>query len=102
MQQQIRTVERKIAEQAGRSHGVITRAELLRAGVTPEQIRTRLAKGALISIHRGVFRVGHTAPSLEARYLAAVRHADRDPLSRDALRRIFSISPGALLHCPKF
>lgn len=73
MQQQIRTVERKIAEQAGRSHGVITRAELLRAGVTPEQIRTRLAKGALISIHRGVFRVGHTAPSLEARYLAAVK-----------------------------
>jgi very-short-patch-repair endonuclease len=28
--------------------------------------------GALIPIHRGVFRVGHAAPSLEARYLAAV------------------------------
>ena len=33
----------------------------------------RLANGALISIHRGVFRVGHAAPSLEARYMAAVK-----------------------------
>jgi very-short-patch-repair endonuclease len=73
MEQQIRTVDRILAEIAGKSHGVVTRAELLRAGITPEAIRTRLANGALISVHRGVFRVGHTAPSLEARYLAAVK-----------------------------
>ncbi len=29
--------------------------------------------GALIRVHRGVFRVGHVAPSLEASYLAAVK-----------------------------
>ncbi len=51
----------------------MTRVELLRAGVTPEEIRTRLAHGGLIPVHRGVFRVGHAAPSLEARYLAAVK-----------------------------
>jgi very-short-patch-repair endonuclease len=73
VQQQIRTVEAKLAELAGNSHGVVTRAELLRAGVTPEEIRTRLAHGALIGIYRGVFRVGHAAPSLEARYMAAVK-----------------------------
>jgi predicted transcriptional regulator of viral defense system len=72
VQPQIRTVERKIAELAERSHGVVTREELLRAGVTPAEIRSRVASGALIRIHRGVFRVGHAAPSLEARYLAAV------------------------------
>jgi len=73
VQQQIRTVERKLAELAAQSHGVVTRSELIDAGVTPEEIRSRLANGSLISFHRGVFRVGHAAPSLEARYLAAVK-----------------------------
>jgi very-short-patch-repair endonuclease len=73
MEQQIRTVEAKLAALAGSSHGVVARAELLREGVTAEEIRKRLAKGALIPIHRGVFQVGHAAPSLEARYMAAVK-----------------------------
>jgi hypothetical protein len=32
---------------ASRSHGVVTRAELLRAGITPAEIRHRLSFGAL-------------------------------------------------------
>ena len=72
-EQQRRTVERLLAKLAANSHGVVARGELQRAGITDEQIRTRLANGSLISIHRSVFRVGHTAPSLEARYLAAVK-----------------------------
>jgi Transcriptional regulator, AbiEi antitoxin len=67
------TVEQKIAQLAARSHGVVTREELVRAGVTQAEIRSRLASGALISIHRGVFRVGHAAPSQLARYMAAVK-----------------------------
>lgn len=51
----------------------MSRAELKRIGISDREIRTRLATGVLIPIHRGVFRVGHTAPSLEARYLAAVK-----------------------------
>jgi very-short-patch-repair endonuclease len=73
MRAQKRTVQAKIAELAGRSYGVVTREDLVRAGVTRSEITTRLANGTLISIHRGVFRVGHAAPSLEARYLAAVK-----------------------------
>jgi very-short-patch-repair endonuclease len=69
----IRTVDRKLAELAGGSHGVVTRAELLRAGITDRELRRRVAKGALVPVHRGVYRVGHTAPSTEARYLAAVK-----------------------------
>jgi len=58
---------------ASRSHGVVTRAELLRAGITPAEIRHRLSFGALFLEYRGVYRVGHRAPSVESRYLAAVR-----------------------------
>jgi hypothetical protein len=51
---------------ASAAHGVVTRAELLRAGVTVAEIRTRLGRGALITVYRGVYRVGHSAPSVEA------------------------------------
>src|SRR5215217_6599912 len=66
-------VDQAIARLATGSHGVVTRWELARIGVTPEQIRTRLRKGSLIGVHRGVYRVGHKAPSREPRYLAAVK-----------------------------
>jgi very-short-patch-repair endonuclease len=73
VQQQDITVDRKLARLAGAAHGVVTRAELLGAGVTEEEIRQRLHRGTLLREHRGVYRVGHRAPSLVARYLAAVK-----------------------------
>lgn len=57
---------------ASRSHGVVTRRELLGAGITRRQIDQRIRSRGLIVVHRGVFRVGHAAPSTAARYLAAV------------------------------
>jgi hypothetical protein len=71
------TVERKLARIAGRNHGVVTRAESLGAGLTLKEIRHRLDTGALLRVHPGVYRVGHRAPNLEARYLAAVRACGR-------------------------
>lgn len=67
------TVEQVLARLASGSHGVVTRSESLRAGLTSDEIAARLRNGSLIAVHRGVYRVGHRAPSLEARYLAAVR-----------------------------
>lgn len=72
------TVEEILAGLGGRSHGVVTRAELLGAGVTPSELKQRVRIGGLIAIHRGVFRVGHAAPSIEARYLAAVKACGDD------------------------
>ncbi len=54
------------------AHGLVTRTQLLEAGITVAEIKHRLGKGALLCVHRGVYRVGHRAPSLEASYLAAV------------------------------
>jgi hypothetical protein len=67
-----RTVERVIAKIGARRHGVVTRRQLLDAGISGREIRHRLHVGSLISVHPGVYRVGHAAPSLEARYAAAV------------------------------
>jgi len=68
----VSTVETTLAKLAGRSHGVVTRAQLLAAGITRDEIDHRLSLGALLREHRGVYRVGHRAPGIEARYLAAV------------------------------
>jgi very-short-patch-repair endonuclease len=75
-----RTVEEKLAELAAKSHGVVTRTEVLAAGVTDRELKRRLARGDLIRVHPGVYRVGHVAPSLEARYMAAVKACGRRAL----------------------
>ena len=73
MDPQLRTAEEVIARMGSLAHGVVTRTELLDAGVTATMIRDRVRKGALIPQYRGVYRVGHRAPSLEAAYMAAVK-----------------------------
>ena len=72
--------EQVIRELASRAHGVVTRAELIDAGFTPAEIKRRMRNGLLLPVHRGVYRVGHHAPSLEARYLAGVKACGADAL----------------------
>src|SRR5919109_5283669 len=67
-----RTVESKLDRIATAAHGVVTRTQLLDAGVSARQIDLRLAAGGLLRVHPGVYRVGHRSPSTEATYLAAV------------------------------
>jgi hypothetical protein len=61
-----------VAALGSRSHGVVTRRQLSDAGLTPDQIKARVARGSLLRVHLGVYRVGHQAPSAAATYLAAV------------------------------
>src|SRR3954469_19424694 len=72
MSVKVNTVETVIGRLATSQHGVVTRAQLLNAGLTRHQIEHRLLLGAPLCVHRGVYRVGHRAPSVEAHYLAAV------------------------------
>jgi hypothetical protein len=57
---------------AARQEGVVARRQLLLAGVTHDEIVHRLSVRALIKEYRGVYRVGHRAPSVRASYMAAV------------------------------
>ena len=72
MQHRDRTVEEILGALAFSAHGVVTRRELLRVGVSPQEIRSRIDKRVLLVEYPGIYRVGHRAPSLEAIYLAAV------------------------------
>ncbi len=65
-------VERVLARLAGRQHGVVSRAQLLAAGLTRHEIEHRLAVGALIPLHRGVYSVGHLALTALSHRQAAV------------------------------
>jgi very-short-patch-repair endonuclease len=89
------TTTQLIGKLAASSHGVVTRVELLGAGVTREEIAERVRSGALLREHRGVYRVGHRAPSVEARYLGAVLAAGDDArLSGRAAAHIFGLVKG--------
>lgn len=65
-------VDRALAELAEAQHGVVGRRQLLAAGVGRRTIGCRLERGALHSVERGVYAVGHAVLSTRARWMAAV------------------------------
>jgi hypothetical protein len=87
-------VEEKIARIAGRSHGVVTRSQLTRLGISPEEIKQRVRRGTLLREYRGVYRVGHRAPSVEARYMAAVLACGDGALSGPAAAYLLGLLKG--------
>jgi very-short-patch-repair endonuclease len=71
MRSQSRTVPRRVERIAATQHGNVSRAQLLRAGLTHAGIQRRVAAGVLWPTYRGVYRLGHRAPSLDADYMGA-------------------------------
>src|SRR4051794_29906621 len=61
-----------IAMIAASQHGVVTRAQLLSAGLSPAAIEHRLARKRLHPMYRGVYLVGHRLAPPFAREMAAV------------------------------
>ena len=80
MRAQSRTVEEICADLATRNHGIVTRSELLAAGLERlGQIERRRRRGYLIVEFPGVYRVGHRAPSVrEPGTMAAVKACGPD------------------------
>ncbi len=74
---------------------MVTRAQLLDAGVSEGAIQGRVRTGLLLRVHPGVYRVGHRAPSTSATYLAAVLACGPDALLRGrAAAHLFSLIKG--------
>jgi hypothetical protein len=90
-----RTPEEVLARLASRAHGNVTRAEMLRAGISRSEIGRRVKKGALIRQYPGVYRVGHAAPSVDASYMAAVKACgERAALSGRAAAYVLGLVRG--------
>jgi very-short-patch-repair endonuclease len=68
-----RGIEERVLDIAARQHGVVTRTQLLAAGLTPRAIQGRLESGRLRSLHHGVYLAGPLALAPPwARELSAV------------------------------
>ena len=61
-----------IASEAARQHRVVARCQLLAAGLSTKQVRTRVAQHRLFPLYRGVYAVGTPDPGPSGRLFAAV------------------------------
>lgn len=85
-----------MARRASGQKGLITRQQLIGAGMSSSAIGRWVDKGLLIPEYPGVYRVGHAAPSTEASYLAAVLAAgDGAFLARRAAGHLMRLLRGA-------
>jgi len=65
-------VDARIAALAAGQHGVVSRSQLLDAGIRPTTLRDRVSRGHLVPLHRGVYAVGHAHLRPNGYRLAAV------------------------------
>lgn len=87
----MQVVERAIAEIAGRQDNVITREQLLRAGLGRGAITHRVHAGAMQRIHKSVYLIGPAPPTPMARARAAALARGRPSSGRCSATRS---SPG--------
>lgn len=62
----------RLARLAARQHGLVTHRQLTVIGIRGSAVTWRVKTGRLQRIYRGVFAVGHTPQTAEARWIAAV------------------------------
>jgi len=81
---------------AAAQHDRITYAQLLAAGLDAQRVKRWIAKGLLRPVHRGVYAVGHEAPSLHGDYMAAVLACGEGAvLSHRAAAHLLRLLPGS-------
>jgi hypothetical protein len=69
--QRARHSDELIAEAAASQHGIISRRQLARLGLSRRMVEWRLVAGRLHRIHQGVYAVGHATVSARGRLIAA-------------------------------
>jgi very-short-patch-repair endonuclease len=86
-------VERAAVHIAARQHGVITRAQLITAGLSADAIRHRVVTGWLQRMHRGVYLIGAVEPPLAWPTAAVLACGDAALLSHYPAAVHWSIRP---------
>lgn len=64
--------DRRLAAVAARQYGVVTRSQVLAAGIGKTGIKERVRSERLLQLHRGVYALGHRELKREGHWLAAV------------------------------
>src|SRR3954452_3346914 len=64
--------ERKLATMAAQQHGVVSRRQLLTAGLSVRTIERRVSAGRLHRLHQGVYSFGHDKVTIRGQWTAAV------------------------------
>jgi hypothetical protein len=72
MREESDTPDAAVAKIATRQHGVATAEQLREAGIDKSAVTRRVKAGRLHRLHRGVYAVGHRAPTHHSRWMAAV------------------------------
>ncbi len=72
-------LDRRIGNLAARQHGVVARSQLADLGLSRGSIQTRMRRGWLRPVHRGVYAVGHHRITERGRWMAAVLAGGADP-----------------------
>jgi very-short-patch-repair endonuclease len=86
--------DRTIARLASRQDGIVTRRQLLDAGVTRDEIKHRLGSTQLIAIHWGVYAAGYAAISNRARVRAGLLAAGPTGAgSRSSATYLYDLTP---------
>src|SRR2546423_8138528 len=67
-----RPLDVELAELAERQHGVAALSQLRALGLSASAVRSRISRGRLDPVHRGVYAVGHRRLDAEGRWLAGV------------------------------
>ena len=91
-----------LRELAERQHGVFAWWQLRAAGFTRGEVDSRLARGLLRKVHRGVYAYGHRALTRKGRWMAAVlalgEHAVLSHRSAAALWELLPTTDSAFIH----
>jgi Transcriptional regulator, AbiEi antitoxin len=82
-----------VNELAGRQHGVVTRAQLLRAGLSRDGIDNRVKAGWLRPVHRGVYAVGPITVTRAAEMAAVLACGEGAVLSHHSAAALWQILP---------
>lgn len=89
-----RDLSARVWELVGHQHGVVTRAQLLKIGLSTRAIEHRLAKGRLHPVHRGVYAVGRPEVGRRGLWMAAVLSCGpRALLSHRSAAALWAIAP---------
>ena len=86
--------ERRIEALAAKQYGLVTRQQLLRLGMSSRQVERRRAARRLISVHAGVYAVGHVERTPLAKAMAAVLACGRDAaVSHGSAASLWGLTP---------